>query len=124
MVIFILSFQLCSSSHVHINTYIYIYMCVCVCYVYLLELKDMKGCEALRHRFPFCGIESFFNSSLSLYIYLRHTLIHMHTHTLSFFLCVCCRSVVRGLFLSLSLLYFLFVVALCSECFCKSPCGK
>ena len=52
----------------YIYIYIYIYTYVCVCYVYLLELKGMKGCEALRHRFPFCGIESFFNSSLSLYI--------------------------------------------------------
>ncbi|BAT75509.1 hypothetical protein VIGAN_01338200, partial [Vigna angularis var. angularis] len=38
--------------------------------------------------------------------------------SLSLFLSLCCRSVVCRLFLSLSLLYFLFV-ALCSECFCN-----
>lgn len=51
-------------------------------YMYILVVvKGMKGCEALRHRFPFCGIESLLNSStLSLSTYLRDTLRHIDTH--------------------------------------------
>lgn len=60
--------------------YIYIYIICIYTYMYLLEVKGMKGCEALRHRFPFCGIESFFNSfTLSLSIYLSER--HSHTYT-------------------------------------------
>lgn len=59
----------------------------------------MKGCKALRHRFPFCGIESFLNSSLSLSL----------------------LSSVCRLFLSLSLLFFLFAVA---SVFWQSARGK
>lgn len=70
-------------------------------YIYLLELQSMKGCKALRHRFPLCGIESFLNS-------------------LSLSLCVVAQSVV-SFFLFLSFSFFFVAVR---ECFLQSPSGK
>lgn len=83
-------FQLCSYSYIMMNIYLY---------VYLLELQSMKGCKALRHRFPFCGIESFFNSLsfFSLSLLISHYSLCCRLWTL-------CR-----LFLSLSLLFFLLL---------------
>ena len=76
-------------------------LCVCVFYMYLLELQRVKGCKALRHRFPFHGIESFTNSfSLSLCVVASD-----------------CR-----LFLSLSLLFFLLLLVV--SIFLQSPSGK
>jgi hypothetical protein len=69
--------------------------------MYLLELQSVKGCKALRHRFPFCGIESFSNSSsffLSLYV--------VAPSLVSFFL-----------FLS----FYFSLAARCSKCFCNHP---
>lgn len=63
----------------------------------------MKGCKALRHRFPFCGFESFFNSLsfFSLSLFLSHYSL-------------CCRS---GLsFVS----FFLFLSLSFSFSFCSS----
>lgn len=61
----------------------------------------MKGCKALRHRFPFCGFESFFNSLsfFSLSLFLSHYSL-------------CCRS---GLSFVSFFLFLSFSFSFCSS---------
>ena len=81
-------------------------------HMYLLELQSMKGYKALRHRFPFCGIESFFNS-FSLY---QGTLAYTYalfslSLSLSLSLCVVTLSPVVSFFLFLALSFSLLLFA-------------
>lgn len=100
-------------TFVHHLMYIYIYThtCVVLCYVYLLEVKGMKGCEALKYRFLFCGIESFFNF-FSLYLSETHSHTYIYIHTLlSLSLCVVALSSVVSFFLYRSFTFSLLLFA-------------
>lgn len=72
--------------------------------MYLLELQGMKGCKALRHRFPLGGFDSF-------YSFFFLSLSHIHKHTLTHFLSLSTLSPV------VSFSPFLSFVALRGKCF-------
>ena len=69
--------------------------------MYLLELQSVKGCKALRHRFPFCGIESFSNSSSFFSLFVLSLLLSSLSFSFSPF--------------------FFSLAARCSKCFCNHP---
>ena len=109
--------------YVYIYIYIYIHICVCVLCVPLRAegYERMWSSQTSFSILWYWKLLQFFSLSL----YLRHTLIHIHTHrkthtlSLSFSLCVVALSSVVSFFLFRSFTFSLLLLFAARECFCN-----